>query len=465
MNFIEQLKSIVGEENLKTDKVSIQTFGQDWSKLKSSNAIGIIFPKDTSEVSKILRFANDNNISIVPSGGRTGLSGGAIAYQGELVLSLKRLNSIGKVDLSSLTLRCSAGAITEEIHNTCKPFQLTWPLDFASVGSSQIGGNLATNAGGVHVVHYGNTRDWVQSIEVVTMDGEIHEFNGDLIKNNSGYDFRHLFIGSEGTLGIITAATLKLTHVPKASDVIILSFKEFANAFKMLTSIRQTFKMNLYAFEYFSEKCLQKVKVHHKKEGLFQETYPHYILIEVLKEDKQSSQHIEQWVEEVFNNEWAQNGVIAQSEKDKLEFWSYRELISESLSATGRVHKNDVSVPISKIPEFLKKLNPLIKETHSEIGVFIFGHLGDGNLHINFMKPESWSELEFVNKVKSADNKMFSLLKHFQGSISAEHGVGILKKPFLQYSRSPFEISLMKAIKKECDPKGLLNPGKIFDNI
>jgi FAD/FMN-containing dehydrogenase len=443
-------------------------YGQDWSGVLTPRPSAILFPKSTIEVSEILKAAQQFQIAIVPSGGRTGLSGGAVATQGEVVVSTLKLNKIGKIEPSALSLHVGAGAITQAVHDFCAPLGLTWPVDFASKGSSTVGGNLATNAGGIRVLKYGNTRNWVLGMTVVTSDGTIHEFNHDLEKNNTGFDLRHLMIGSEGTLGVITEATLKLCPLPKTKTAFLFSLANMKAVLELFSKFRNRIP-NLSAFEYFDKNCFEAVLAHLGGKPPFQldaaevETAEAFVLMEVENASFEDSQT---WLGEVFEQNLVLDGLMAESDRDYEQFWKYREGIAEAILANSTVHQEDVSVPIPELNAFFEsahdRYQKALRTTETGTRVYFFGHIGDGNLHIFIQKPANENATDFHARMKQADLQLFEILKRHRGSVSAEHGIGLLKKHAIGFSRTPAELKLMTSLKQVFDPNDLINPGKIF---
>jgi FAD/FMN-containing dehydrogenase len=375
------------------------------------------------------------------------------------VLSLARMNEIGPVDVVGRTVRVEAGAITEAVHERCAEHGLTWPVDFASKGSSQVGGNISTNAGGIRVIRYGLTRQWVLGLEVVLASGERLELGGALEKDNTGIDLRQLFIGSEGTLGIVTAATLKLTRLPGESDVMLFAVPDLAGVLRLFRRATSG-PFTLSAFEFFTDACLARVTRHRKLSSPFSEPSGCYVVMEAERRSEEASHA---WLASLFDDGIVSDGTMAQHATQAAQLWALREGISESLSATGLPHKNDISLPVAGLEAFTADLEELIAERYPAFEVCLFGHIGDGNLHVNVMKPDALDKASFLAETSKVDHAIFALVERHGGSISAEHGIGLLKKPYLGYTRSPAEIAAMRAIKRALDPKGIMNPGKIFD--
>ena len=441
------------------DPSDLAEYGRDWTKVYAPAPSVIALPRTTDEVARLMRLCNEANVAVVPSGGRTGLAGGAVAKDGEIVLSLARMRRMDAVDLLGATVRVQAGAITEAVHQHCAPHGLTWPVDFASKGSSQVGGNIATNAGGVKVIRYGLTRQWVLGLQVVTPQGEVLELNGALEKNNTGLDLRQLFIGSEGILGVITEATLKLTRLPKSQSVLMFAVTDVAAVLRLFRDTRRA-PFTLAAYEFFTDRCLARVQRHRKVRSPFADAHPCYVLVELEDADEEA---LEGWVQSLFEQELILDGTLAQNSTQAAELWALREGISESLSATGLPHKNDIALPVAALESFCAELDAVFAKNYPDWEIALFGHIGDGNLHVNVMKPDALDKAAFLARTSGADHVMFELVKKHQGSISAEHGIGLLKKPYLGYSRSEAELAMLRAVKRTLDPNNVLNPGKIID--
>jgi FAD/FMN-containing dehydrogenase len=448
-----------------TDVGDLAEYGKDWTKVHAPAPSLVCWPRTTDEVSRLLALCSEHGVAVVPSGGRTGLAAGAMAASGEVVLSLARMRRIDPVDVLGNTVRVQAGAVTEVVHKHCEEHGLTWPVDFASKGSSHVGGNIATNAGGVKVIRYGLTRNWVLGLEVVLASGEVLELNGALEKNNTGVDLRQLFIGSEGTLGVITEATLKLHKLPGKLDVFLFAVPDLAGVLRLFREARRAGPFVISAYEFFTDRCLARIARHRSVKPPFAtpgsaDGASHYVLLEVEAQDQDA---LDAWLGSLFERELVLDGVKAQHAGEAAQLWALREGISESLTATGMPHKNDISLPIAGLEAFCGELEALFASRYPGWEICNFGHIGDGNLHVNVMKPDDMPKAEFLAKTKEADRFMFELVQKHRGSVSAEHGIGLLKKGALGYSRSPREIEIFRAMKRALDPKGILNPGKIFD--
>jgi len=444
---------------LKTDPADLEHYGRDWTRRWTPAPLAIALPDSVEEVQALLRWASAQNVAVVPSGGRTGLSGGAVAAHGELVLSLERMNKPLAFDAVDRTLTVQAGMALEAVHNAAQEHGLLYPVDFAARGSCSIGGNIATNAGGIRVIRYGNTREWIAGLKVVTMAGELVELNKGLIKNSSGYDFRQLLIGSEGTLGVIVEATLKLTDPPPASNVMLLALPSFEVLMQVFAAFRE--RLQLQAFEFFTDRALAHVLAH-GAQAPFDEVHPYYVVTEFAAGDDVQEAAAMAAFEDCMTQGWVSDGVVSQSDAQAAQLWRLREGITESV-ARYKPYKNDVSVRISAMPAFLAETQALIGQAYPQFEVVWFGHIGDGNLHINVLKPDDTGDAEFLAQCEQVTRLLAQVLSRFDGSISAEHGIGLVKKGYLDSTRSAPEIALMKAVKRAFDPQGLLNPGKVFD--
>ncbi|TXH68325.1 MAG: FAD-binding oxidoreductase [Thiothrix sp.] len=457
---LAQLHALLGDQGLRTDPLSLQTYGRDWTKTYEPAPSAIALPNSTAQVQAIIQLANQTGFKIVPSGGRTGLSGGAVAAQGEVVLSLERMHKLLEFNPQDRSLSCEAGVITAQIQQFAAEQQLFYPVDFASAGSSQIGGNIATNAGGIKVIRYGLTRQQVLGLEVVTGKGELLKLNHGLVKNATGYDLRHLFIGSEGTLGIITQATLQLLRPPQNLTVFVLGVPAFAALMQVLQRFQA--ELDLTAFEFFSDRALQYVVWDKGLAKPFETAAPYYALLEFENDSSGREQAALQAFEDCLAQGSVLDGVMSQSQTQAKALWRLREMISETISVYTP-HKNDLSVRVSQVAAFLQAVDQIVAERYAAFEVIWYGHIGDGNLHLNILKPSTMDKAEFFEHCAAVNEQVFALTQSLQGSISAEHGVGLLKRDYLSYSRSPEEIAYMRAIKALFDPNQILNPGKLLD--
>jgi FAD/FMN-containing dehydrogenase len=456
---IETLKTLVDADKVRTDAESLNTWGKDWTKHFEPAPLAIVFPKTVEQVQAIVRLANEHKLALVPSGGRTGLSAAAVAANGEIVVSFDYMNQILEFNEFDRTVVCQPGVVTAQLQQFAEDKGLYYPVDFASAGSSNIGGNIGTNAGGIKVIRYGMTRNWVAGMKVVTGTGELLELNKDLIKNATGYDLRHLFIGAEGTLGFVVEATMRLERAPKNLTAMVLGTPDFDSIMPVLHAFQS--KLDLTAFEFFSDKAMAKIMGRGDVPAPFETDCPFYALLEfeALNEDiaNQALEIFEHCVEQG----WVLDGVMSQSETQLQNLWKLREFISETISH-WTPYKNDISVTVGKVPAFLHDIDTIVGEHYPDFEIVWFGHIGDGNLHLNILKPETMTKDEFFAKCATVNKWVFEIVQKYNGSISAEHGVGMTKRDYLEYSRSPAEIALMKSVKAVFDPNGVMNPGKIF---
>ena len=456
---IEELKTLVDAGKVLTDADSLEAYGKDWTKHFAPAPSAIVFPKTTEQVQAIVRWANQHKIALVPSGGRTGLSAGAVAANGEVVVSFDNMNQILAFNEMDRTAVCQPGVVTQQLQMFAEDKGLYYPVDFASAGSSQIGGNIGTNAGGIKVIRYGMTRNWVAGMKVVTGKGDVLELNKDLIKNATGYDLRQLFIGAEGTLGFVVEATMRLDRAPKNLTALVLGAPDFDSIMPVLHAFQNS--LDLTAFEFFSDKALAKVLARGDVPAPFETECPFYALIEFEAVSEEVSEQALATFEHCVEQGWVLDGVMSQSEQQLENLWKLREYISETI-AHWTPYKNDISVTVGQVPAFLRDIDEIVAKNYPDFEVVWFGHIGDGNLHLNILKPDNLSKDEFFAQCTTVNQWVFETVQKYNGSISEEHGVGMTKRDYLHYSRSAEEIAYMQAIKAIFDPNGIMNPGKIF---
>lgn len=456
---IEELKTLVDAGKVLTDADSLNAYGKDWTKHFAPAPTAIVFPKTIEQVQAVVRWANQHKVALVPSGGRTGLSAGAVAANGEVVVAFDYMNQILEFNEYDRTAVCQPGVVTKQLQQFAEDKGLYYPVDFASSGSSQIGGNIGTNAGGIKVIRYGMTRNWVAGLKVVTGTGELLELNRDLIKNATGYDMRQLFIGAEGTLGFVVEATMRLDRAPKNLTAMVLGTPDFDSIMPVLHAFQG--KLDLTAFEFFSDKALAKIMARGDVPAAFETDCPFYALLEFEATTEEVANQALETFEYCVEQGWVLDGVMSQSEQQLQNLWKLREYISETISH-WTPYKNDISVTVSKVPAFLHDIDRIVGENYPDFEVVWFGHIGDGNLHLNILKPDNLSKDEFFAKCATVNKWVFETVQKYNGSISAEHGVGMTKRDYLHYSRSEAEIACMKAVKAVFDPNGIMNPGKIF---
>lgn len=454
------LQAITGEDRVLTDAENLQYYGQDWTRFHQPAPCAVVLPGSIEEVQSIVRLAGAHQLALVPSGGRTGLSAGAVAAKGELVVAMDRINHIADFNPVDRTVRCGAGVITEQLQQYAQGQGLCYPVDFASAGSSQIGGNIATNAGGIKVIRHGMTRDWVAGVKLVTGTGELLDLNRGLIKNNAGYDLRHLVIGAEGTLGLIVEATMQLDRPPGDLAVMVLGAADMGSVMRVLAAFQRD--LELSAFEFFSELALQKVVAHQDLQRPFESVSDYYALLEFEVVDEAAMERAMTLFEHCVEQGWVVDGTVSQSVAQAQNLWRLREDISETITP-WTPYKNDISTIISKVPDFLAEVEAVVNSNYPDFEIIWFGHIGDGNVHLNILKPDALAVETFRDQCGQVSKWVFEIVQRYGGSVSAEHGVGLLKKEYLTYSRSPLEIEIMKQIKLAFDPHGIMNPGKIFD--
>ena len=452
----QSLDELFSPRQLKRDADTLANWGVDWTRSETPAPSAVVFVETLDEVVALVRLANEQGFALVPSGGRTGLSGGAVAARGEVVVSFDRMNRILEFDAADRLVRCQAGVVTQALQAYAREQGLFYPVDFASAGSSRIGGNIATNAGGIRVIRYGLTRDWVAGLTVVTGAGEVLDCNRGLVKNATGYDLRHLFIGSEGTLGLVVEAEMRLTRMPPPQRVMVLGVPVFAEILKVLDLFRE--RLTLSAFEFFSDAALSHVLAHRDLRPPLEESAPFYALLEFDEAEVEVAMAL---FERTVEEGWVTDGVLSQSEAQAADLWQLREGISESI-APRTPYKNDLSVRISRMPDFIEEVDALVKESYPDFQICWYGHIGDGNLHLNILKPRDLSRETFQEHCHAMSPKIFAAVRKRGGSISAEHGVGLTKRDFLSFTRSEEDIRLMARLKAVFDPKRVMNPGKLL---
>jgi len=457
---IEKLREIVGEQRVLTDDSAFQQYGVDRTTIWQPSPGAVVLPETTEQVQAIVKLANEEKLALVPSGGRTGLSGGAVALNGEIVIALDRMNKVVEFNPVDQAVTVQAGMITQQLQEYAEEQGLFYPVDFAAAGSSQIGGNIATNAGGIKVIRYGMTRDWVRGLKVVDGKGDILDLNHGLVKNNTGLDFRHLFVGSEGTLGIITEATIALARPPRELSVLVLGVTDFPSIIDVLKTFNDG--MALTAFEFFTHNGMVRVVDHSEVPAPFETEAPVYALLEFEQTSEADLDKAMELFETCVMEGWVLDGVISQSLTQAENLWKLREDMSETLSQ-WKPYKNDISVNVSRMPDFLARVESLVAEQYPDFEVVWYGHIGDGNLHLNILKPDDLSIESFTERCAGVSQEIAAVVGEFNGSVSAEHGVGLLKKSYLHFSRSDVEVALMQQVKKVFDPNGIMNPGKVVD--
>lgn len=457
---VQLFKTLVPGLELSTDPGVLESHGCDWTRYRTPDAAAILFPTCVEDVRRLVKVAAEHRIPLVPSGGRTGLSAGAVADNGEVVVSFDKMRKILDFNAVDRTLTVEPGVVTQIVQEYAAEQGLFYPVSFASEGSSQVGGNIATNAGGIRVLRYGLTRDQVAGLTVVDGRGELLECNAGLVKNATGYDLRHLFIGSEGTLGFVVDATLKLTDPPLPSRVMMLavsSLEATMDVFRRFNS-----KLTLTAYEFFSDAAMFYVRKGRNLAAPMDAECPFYVLLEFESASQEAEDVALRCFEQSRQVGSVIDGVISQSDAQARDLWRYREGIPESVTPYTP-YLYDLSVKISQVPAYLDALDRLVKKHYPRFEVVWLGHFGDGNLHMNILKPGDMAVQEFEEACEQVNPGLFELTREHGGSISAEHGIGMLKKSYLGYTRSEADIERMRGIKAVFDPFNIMNPGKLID--
>ena len=457
--------------HLLADAADIEPFLVDWRRRYFGRALAVALPESTDDVAAIVRWCAEQRVALVAQGGNTGLSGAATPDDSgrSIVLSLTRMKRVRAVDTVNDSITVEAGCTLAEVRAAADAAGRLFPLSLPSEGSCTIGGNLSTNAGGVAVLRYGNARELCLGLEVVTADGEIwHGLRG-LRKDNTGYDLRDLFVGSEGTLGVITAATLKLYPQPAARITAMAAVDHPHAALRLLALAQSALGASLTAFELMSDLCLDLVATHFPGQRRpFAQASPYYVLIETSDSDSEAhaAAMFEALMARALDAGVARDAVVATSGAQGRALWALRELISEAQSLTGKNIKHDISVPISALGDFVERTNAQLAQRFPGIRMVVFGHLGDGNLHYNVSPPVDrcgpQHEAEFLALQPAINRVTHDAVNAFGGSISAEHGLGQLRRDESARYKSAVEMALMRSIKQALDPLGIMNPGKVL---
>ncbi|KAJ3021189.1 hypothetical protein HKX48_009023 [Thoreauomyces humboldtii] len=447
----------------------LEPFNQDWMRRYKGRTGVVLRPTTATEVSAVMKYCNDNHIAVVPQGGNTGLVGGSVPVHDEIVISLQNMNQIRSFDEVSGVLTCDAGCVLEVLDNHLAQQGFIMPLDLGAKGSCQIGGNVATNAGGLRLLRYGSLHGTVLAMEVVLADGRIVELGKPLRKDNTGLDLKQLFIGSEGTLGIITSVSILTPRRSSAVNVAMLGVSTFEGVQEVFKYAKTELNEILSAFEFFDSDCLKLVKHHMTNTRTpFETDTPFYVLIETSGSNKDhDDEKLTAFLDHVMKEGLVEDGALAQDTSQAAGMWAIRETITESLAKEGGNYKFDLSVPVpalySVVEEMRKRLaqEGLYEADGSATGrvkhVVGFGHMGDGNLHLNLTSTGWAKDID-----KAIEPYLYEIVQRHHGSISAEHGLGLMKAPYLGYSKSEDFIDLMRSVKAVFDPKGILNPYKYF---
>jgi len=470
---LAQLRSIVGAANVLTHEdpnADLSAWEQDWRKREHGRALAVVRPACTAEVAAVVKACVAAGTSIVPQGGNTGMVVGSTpdASGTQVVLSLTRMNRVRALDGGNLTITVDAGCVLQNLQETCEQAGFLFPLSLASEGSCTIGGNLGSNAGGTQVVRYGNTRELCLGLEVVTAQGEVWDGLTGLRKDNTGYDLRHLYIGSEGTLGVITGATMKVYPLPKAQLTAFAALPSLEAAVELLGLAHQHLSAGLTGFEVMGKFALSLVAKHFPQIKVpFQDLAeaPYFVVLE--NSDQESESHarerFEHLLEAALEAGCVLDAVVAESITQARALWHIRESIPLAQAQEGLNIKHDISIAVSRIPAFVRETDALLQAAYPGARLVNYGHLGDGNLHYNVQAPAGADAEAFLRDDEKGVNAIvYGQVDAYRGSISAEHGIGSLKRDKLVQHKSPVALDLMRAIKQALDPQGLMNPGKML---
>jgi FAD/FMN-containing dehydrogenase len=464
---LERIGAVVGRQGLLTDRLDLEPYLGDWRGFFRGSAPAVVRPAATGEVAAVVRICAETGTAIVPQGGNTGMSGAATPPPAgaAIVLQLGRMNRILALDALNNTITVEAGCVLAAIQQAARDAGRLFPLSLGAEGSCQIGGNLATNAGGINVLRYGNARDLTLGLEVVLPDGRVWDGLRGLRKDNTGYDLKQVFIGSEGTLGIITAAVLKLFPVPRTTVTAVVAVAAPAAAVELLALLREECGERVSAFELLSRRCVELVLAHipGTREPL-PAAHAWYVLAELAEasSDGPLQREFEQAMARAAERGLALDGVVAASGAQRAALWRIREAIPEASQKEGLLYRHDISVPVSRIPGFIDEAGAALERYFPGARVLCFGHIGDGNLHYNCFVPGRDRGDSAALAASDVNRTVLDVVQRFAGSISAEHGIGQAKRAELARYKSALEIEMMRAVKRALDPRNLMNPGKVL---
>jgi FAD/FMN-containing dehydrogenase len=454
---LDQLKASIDPSSLILGDAISDKYFADWSGAKPCPPAALLLPKTTKELSAIMALCHQFDQPVVVQGGLTGLAGGATPKSGEFAISLERMNAIEEINTTAMTLTTHAGTPLQRLQEAAAEHDLFVPLDLGARGSCMIGGNVATNAGGTEVIRYGMTRSMVLGLEAVLADGTVISAMNKMVKNNSGYDLKQLFIGSEGTLGIVTKVVLQLQPKSNSSHTALCALTSYAAVTALLIELKRSLGSGLTGFELMWDSYYDKViELVPSLSSPFKEPHPFYLLVEYKDNDETSGkQRFESALSSQLEAGLLSDVLIAQSHQDAAAFWQIRDGIGELFQVLGPVSNQDVSLPVTEIGVFAADLDKRLKAKYDNIGVLLFGHIGDNNLHVCAYTGRE------EDKARINEDIML-MIGEYSGAITAEHGIGVLKRDFLPLSRTENEIALMKTIKLAMDPKNILNPGRVI---
>ena len=462
----DRLKSIVGERGL-VEAAAEEPMLVDWRGQYRGKAAAVVKPASTEEVAQVVALLAAQRIPIVPQGGNTSLCGASVpdASGREVVVNLSRMNRVRAVDPDNNTMTVEAGCVLASLQQEADRHGRLFPLSLGSEGSCEIGGNLSTNAGGTAVLRYGNTRELVLGLEVVLPDGRVWDGLRGLRKDNTGYDLKQLFVGAEGTLGIITAAVLKLFPKPRSQATAFVALEDPAAAVALLGKLRESCGERITGYELLARVCIDLVLAHMPgTRDPFPERHPWYVLVELSDsaEGDALAAMLQQGLEDAAGHGMVRDAALAASEAQRAALWKIREDVSEAQKQDGPSIKHDVSVPVSRVPQFIEKADAALAARFPGIRIVAFGHVGDGNIHYNCGKAERQDAQAFFAESPQVNHVVYDIVTALGGSISAEHGLGVLKREEITRYKSGLELEMMRAIKRTLDPHGLMNPGKVL---
>lgn len=453
---LEELSELLGKD-IQTDENIDVSYLKDWSDEKGGTPLALVSPRDTQTVSNVLKLCNEYRIAVVPQGGRTGLAGGAVPVEGCVLLSLRNMNRIEAINAQAGTMIVEAGAILQTIQETARNAGMNFALDLGARGSCQIGGNISTNAGGNRVIRYGMTRDLVLGLEAVLADGTILSMMNEMPKNNAALDMKHLFIGAEGTMGVVTRAVLRLRPGVGGANAAVVALENFDNALNLLNYAQKRLSGRVTAFEAMWGDYYKTAAKYAR--APLEHGYPLYVLMDMQGAEPDTEAELFQSVlEHALEEGWIADAAIAQSHREAEEFWIMRDAIAEIMTHEGPCIGFDVSVPQTQIGAAVDTIQAALEERYPGIQSLFFGHVGDCNFHIDVTKYTDFEPQERI-----IEDIVYDIIRSFKGSVSAEHGIGLHKKPWLHYSRSAAELQVLKTLKAALDPHNILNPGKVLD--
>jgi D-lactate dehydrogenase (cytochrome) len=462
-DLIAKFRKIVGDKYAVTDPADIAPYTTEERGIFHGHSPLVLRPGSTQEVAAICKLANEHRIALVPQGGNTGLVGGQTPHNGEVVISMKRMDRIREVDAASNTMTCDAGVVLQVAQQRAAEVDRLFPLSLGAEGSCTIGGNLSTNAGGTTALAYGVAREMALGVEVVLADGRVLNLLSKLKKDNTGYDLRNLFIGAEGTLGIITAATLKLFPKPRAIETAYVGLKSPADALKLLSLSRAEAAGTLTSFELLSEISVD-FSIRHGIDvrDPLESKHPWYVLMELSSPRDDARSTLEAILEKGMEAGIVDDAVIAANLSQRQAFWKLRDEMSAAQKPEGGSIKHDISVPVAAVPDFIAEADAAVVKLIPGSRPVSFGHLGDGNIHYNVSQPVGGNASDFLDRWHEVNKVVFDIVTRMGGSISAEHGIGVLKRDELPDVKDKTAIELMRAFKAMLDPHGIMNPGKVL---